>query len=189
MRVPFNLLTFPLLFLLVVMMMPAKGGAETDTLKPGYGEYEIKAAFIYNFPRFVEWPNGGDNNENERDAPAICILGEDPFEGAMESIQGRLIEGRKMTVSRVRSIKKAADCPILFISSSEKERIGEIIKAIGGSGILTIGDTEGFSRQGVIINFYTEQNKVRFEINIAAARRAGITLSSKLLKLARITYK
>jgi len=101
-------------------------------------------------------------------------------------MQGKQVRGRTININRINSVKSLMNCHILFISSSEKGYIQEIIRSIKGLNILTIGDTKGFARQGVVINFYTEEQKVRFEINLDAAKRANLTISSRLLSLSKI---
>ncbi len=146
-------------------------------------EYQVKAAFLYNFVKFIDLPAG-----SFRDSPKmmLCIIGKDPFESNIELIQGKLVKNRELTVRHIKTVQEAGDCQILYISQSEKGNITQILKGVGGQGIITIGDTEGFSEQGVIINLFLEQDMVRFEININAARKANIQISSKLLKLAKI---
>ncbi len=149
------------------------------------GEYEVKAAFLYNFLPFVEWPpSSGGAIKPLR----VCVLGEPPVGSAFDELNGQEVTGRKLETAHLASINDLGGCDVLFIGSSEQRNIPRILKALQGSSILSIGDTAGFARQGVIINFYFEQKKVRFEINAAAARKAGLTISSKLLKLAGSVY-
>lgn len=143
------------------------------------GEYKVKAAFLLNFAKFINWPPGSDEM-------SLCILGEDPFDGDIDIIQGKPVKGRALAVKRIKTVQEARDCKILFISSAVKTSMMHTVAALKGIHVLTVGDTEGFAQQGVIINFYLEDEKVRFEINIEAAKHAGIQISSNLLKLARI---
>jgi hypothetical protein len=148
------------------------------------GEYEVKAAFLYNFTKFVEWPT-----ESLADTDAtvnICVFGEDPYGTALNSIQGETIRDKKLAIKRLKSLQQVKNCHILFISESEEERLTRILKSLKGLHILTVGDTEGFAQKGVIINFYMEQRKVRFEVNVDAVRRSGLKISSRLLNLSRI---
>ncbi len=147
---------------------------------PKPSEYEVKAAFIYNFAKFVEWPADIDKTVT------LCILGDSPFGAAIEAIHGKPVGEKNMAVTRVKSDQQLKDCQILFISNSEKTRISQVLKNIGNSNVLTIGDTEGFGHQGVIINFYIEQDKVRFEINLESSIRANLKISSKLIKLGKL---
>lgn len=143
-------------------------------------EYEVKAAFIHNIAKFVEWP------AHSADTLKLCVIGQDPFAGALDALQGKTIGDRLWDVSFVRHNSGLSRCDVLFIASSEKNNLGRILENIQGRAVLTISDTEGYAEQGVMVNFYLEQNRVRFEINNEAARRAGFKIGSQLLKLARI---
>ena len=147
-------------------------------------EYQAKAAFIYNFLQFVDWP--AKPIKAPEPALNLCILGVDPFGGAFETYQGETVLGRKLFIRQIHTIHELKDCQALFICPSEKGRAAQIAKQVVSQGILTIGDSDGLAYQGVMINFYLDRSKVRFEINIDAARRAGLTISSYLLRLARI---
>lgn len=148
--------------------------------QPRPAEYEVKAAFIYNLAKFIEWPP--DKNTNLK----LCILGEDPFGSSIKAVNGKQVGDKTVIVSNIKSIGQSKNCQILFISNSEKENLPQIVDAIKNSSILTIGDTEGFAKHGVIFNFYLEQDKVRFEINPEASNKARLKISSKILKLGRI---
>jgi hypothetical protein len=151
---------------------------------PKFEEYEVKAAFIYNFIKFIEWP---DELTKKQSSPLnIYVLGHNPFGEALAAIQGTQVRGRTINVNRTNSVKGLTDCHILFISSSETWHIPEILRSIKNLNILTIGDTAGFAGKGIIINFYTEEEKVRFEINLDAAKQANLTISSRLLTLSRV---
>jgi hypothetical protein len=148
------------------------------------GEYQVKAAFIYHFMKFVEWP---DKIVSHSSSPFnICILGEDPFGNSFKLLRGETVSDSNLMIKRFRTIQNLDECKIVFIGRSDAERLPQILKILKGLNVLTIGDTEGFARQGVIINFHMEENKVRFNINIDAARRSGLKISSKLLSLATI---
>ena len=143
-------------------------------------EYLIKAAFLYNFARFTQWPDSAFAADGLR----ICVLGDDPFGAALDSIAGKTIRGREVRVERVTDDAAAQRCQVLFVSASEGGRLAEVIGAIEGLPILTIADMPDFATSGGIINLKTVENKIRFEINITAAERAGLRFSSKVLKLA-----
>jgi len=175
-RIIFNLLT--LIVVIVFSMLNVHA-------QPLFSEYEVKAAFLYNFVKFVEWPDESFSNATM----IIGILGEDPFGTAIDTIQGKTVKGKKLLIKRFKHIKDIENCHILFISSSEKKHLSRIVEALSGLSILTVGDTEGAAQRGVIINFYIRQKKVRFEINVEAARRAKLKISSKMLKLAKIVHE
>lgn len=152
--------------------------------QPQPGEYEVKAAFLYNFLPFVEWPATGKRSDTLR----LCVMAEPPALNAFSELNGQIAAGRKIDVVRLAPGDGLGPCHILFIGPRAERDLPRIMKSPEGSGVLTVGDTAGFARQGVIINFYLQNKKVRFEINAAAARRAGITISSRLLKLAGSVY-
>jgi hypothetical protein len=146
------------------------------------GEYQVKAAFLYNFINFVEWPPESFTDPSLN----ICIVGEDPFGGAFDIMRNETIRGKKLVVKHCRISDELKSCNIVFIPASEKKHIGSILRFIGTANVLTVSDTEEPVRQGVIIGFFIEDSKVRFAINNDTARRAGLKLSAKLLKLAKI---
>ena len=148
-------------------------------------EYDVKAAFVYNFLPFVEWPTAAFAGSQ---ALRMCVVGDHALGTAFDGLAGQEVMGRKLIVTHDASIEGVGRCHILFIGRSEDKRLSEIMGIVKGTGALTIGDGEGFAKRGVIINFYLEQKKVRFEINAAAARQAGISISAKLMKLAGAVY-
>jgi hypothetical protein len=147
-------------------------------------EYQVKAAVIFKFTRFVEWPETVFSATNT--PLVIGVTGENPFGPELErAVKGKDVNGHPFLVKEIKSITDAKFCQILFISTSEKRRLAEIISAVGTLPVLTIGEMDRFTSAGGIINLVIEDNKVRFEINDAAARRAGLRISSKLLSLAK----
>jgi len=154
--------------------------AEPPTLQ----EYHVKAAFLYNFPNFIQWPEEVFSNKT---SPIVLgILGRDPFGEALEAAEGKTVSGRNLTIRRFNKIEDLEFSHILFISESEVKDMSEILEALNFSGVLTVGDTDGFAQSGGIINFIQKDNKIRFEINVSAADAAGLSISSKLLNLANI---
>ena len=154
-------------------------------------EYLIKAGFIYNFAKLVEWPTTAFA---QAESPIVIgILGDDPFGATLDRIVAdKKINGRGFAVKRLKwtkELKDLRDCNILFVSSSEKEHMDGVVDAIKWLPILTIGDVPGFARRGGIMNFTLEDNKIRFEVNVEAAKRADLTISSRLLTLARIVQQ
>jgi hypothetical protein len=147
-------------------------------------EYQVKAAFLYNFLKFVEWPEGRSPVSDA--AIPLCILGNDPFGNIMDDFKDKQVAGKKVVISQIRSASGIRDCQALFISGSEKVDVEAIAELASGLQILTIGDTERFAQKGVIINMYMDNNKVRFEINIDASKKAGLRIDSRLLNLATI---
>jgi hypothetical protein len=147
-------------------------------------EYQIKAAFLYNFAKFVEWPAGLFVDDN---SPIIlCVIGYDPFGEALDVMREKTIGRRNILIKRVMDIEDLEECHILFISSSERRNLSQILRIIRNKSVLTVGDTKGFACSGVIINIASEENRLGFEINVDAAQRAHLKLSSKILKLGKI---
>lgn len=174
-------------FKIFLIMMFTIGFLSQPVLNAGSSqpsEYQIKAAFLYNFANFVEWPESAFSAEN---SPIVLgVLGKDPFGRILKAAEGKKIQGRKLTIKRFDAFADLEFCHILFICSSEKEEIKKIIAKIDRSGVLTVGDTDGFTENGGIINFFKADNKVRFEINMDSAKAGNLVISSKLLSLARI---
>ncbi len=142
-------------------------------------EHKVKAAFLFNFAKFIEWPS-------DAGALNLCILGEDHFGRAVDDIEGKAAAGKKISVIRIKTVHDIKQCHMLFISASENERLAGILTAARGLNILTVGDTTGYAELGVIVNFFRDQSNIRFEINKDAAERSGLKISSKLFGLARI---
>jgi len=187
-----------------------------DTSKsPEEIEYGIKAAFIYNFMKFVEWPadkkTAQDQEQGQLAPMVIGILGDNPFGEAFDPIldkrigergiqlvhiqgyqaflnknrnrQNALTDYQKMNQSLIRQ------CDILFICTSEKENIKQLLSMTNNAAVLTVSDLPGFAEKGGIVGFVKEKNKVRFEINLKEATRSNIKVRSQLLSLARKIYK
>lgn len=145
-------------------------------------EYEVKAAYLYNFGKFIEWPA---KVSVAGDPFTICVLGQDPFGASLNAtIASETINGRSVVVKRIPRPQEAVSCRILFISSSEESRLKEILATLEQTSALTVSDMPQFTRRGGMIQFVVESNRVRFEVNLTSAERAGLTLSSQLLKVA-----
>ena len=168
----------PLLVALAVF--PALRAADNSSLT----EYQIKAAFLYNFGKFVEWPTNAFQNEA---SPLILgILGDDPFGPDLErTIAGKKVNDRAIVMKRFKDGTPSEFCHILLISRSERRRLPQIISGLKGLPTLTVGDEiDGFCQQGGIINLTLEGKKVRFQMNGLSAQRMGLKISSKLQRLA-----
>jgi hypothetical protein len=146
-------------------------------------EYDLKAVFLFNFAQFVEWPA---NAFAEAKAPVIIgVLGDDPFGKSLDDVvAGEIVRNRPLTVRRYRSVEEIDRCHILFISPSESNRLDRIMAALAHRSILTVGDTKDFTSQAGVIGFELWQRRLRLRINVAAAKAAGLTISSKLLRQA-----
>lgn len=145
-------------------------------------EYEVKAAFILNFVRFVEWP---DDAFGDGGSLVVGIVGDDPFRGALDQLSGNTVDGRRLVVRQLRSTDNLRACQILFVSSSERNRLGKIMESVRGASVLTIGEVPQFNQVGGVIRFIVQDNKVRFEINTTAAVQARLRISSKLQALSK----
>jgi hypothetical protein len=150
-------------------------------------EYEVKAAYLYNFGRFVEWPDKAASSGG--DSFSICVLGEDPFGRILGALAGQTIGGKQVVAKRISKPLDASNCRIVFISLSEEKQLNDTLMTLGKAGVLTVSDMPQFSQRGGMIQFVLEGNKVRFEINLTAAENAGLMLSSELLKVATAVRK
>jgi hypothetical protein len=152
---------------------------------PPVDEYQVKAAFIYNFAKFVQWPP--EAFQGRSDPITICLMGQDPFGRLLEdTVANRVIEDRPLIVRHLANITQVAGCQILFISSGDDKRPLVSLAAIKTPGVLTIGDSGVSGAEGAIINFRLEGSKVRFDINMDAADREKLRISSRLLSVAHI---
>ena len=172
---------FASILILLLIMSAASIPVQGEERK--LGEYEVKAVFLYNLAKFIEWPEKSLDNSSTL---TVYILGDDPFGANLDAIKGKLIKGKTVVVKQIASPTALKNAGVLFISSSEQEQLQDILKGVSGKPILTVGDTESFASRGVMVNFYIENNKIRFEINREAARLAGLKISSNLLKMGKI---
>ena len=179
------LLTARSLLAAFALAWAASAGAQSDASVPAASptEYEVKAAFLYNFARFVEWPA-----EALRAEPfVITILGRDPFGSVLdETVSGKTVAGRPIQVRRATRVEEVHDAHIVFVSASEGANMSAILKALEKPGLLTVGEVDGFAERGGAINFTMHSRRVRFEINPVRAEQAHLKMSSHLLKLATL---
>jgi YfiR/HmsC-like len=155
---------------------------------PVADEYQVKAAFLYNFAKFVEWPPGAFRSA--QDPITICLLGQNPFDDSLkEAVRGKTVEGRTFVVRQAFDAQQAIGCQILFVNSAERKRFQPMLDALKANGVLTVGESPGFAAEGGVVNFKLASGKVRLEINVDAAERAKLRVSSKLLSLAEIIKK
>jgi hypothetical protein len=169
--------------LAALMLLSATGRAEVPDA-PRSPEYVIKAAYLYNFAMFVEWPQDAFANA---EAPLVIgVLGADPFGGALERIvEGKRINKRRIVIQRVQSVQEARRCQILFVSVDDDPRVPELTGRLEGASVLLVGESETMIGRGGSISFNVRDNKVGYDVNLDAARKARLTISSKLLNLAR----
>ena len=148
-------------------------------------EYQLKAAFLYNFAKFVEWPPPAFGGQ--ADPITICIVGQNPFGHTLEdAVVGKQVGGRPFLVREMADAHTANGCQIAFISASERKHLRAVLDTLRPCNALTVGDTAGFAAQGGVINLKLEGSTVRLEVNVAAAAEKNIHISSKLLGLAQI---
>jgi hypothetical protein len=153
--------------------------------KPDLTEYQVKAAFLFNFVKFVEWPAASFRCADE--PLVIGMVGEDPFGDDLDRIlRNKSINDRPLKLKRFQSGQDPTGCHLVFISRSEKARLPEIMRALKGSNVLLVSELEGFLELGGMIRFYLDSSKVRFEINPRSAESAGLKMSSKLLGVAKV---
>ena len=172
--------------LLLLMVLPFTTASGPLRANDRALEYRVKAEFLYNFARFVEWPEG--SQDQDREAVVIGILGEDPFGPTLESIiHGKNVGGKRLRVKRMEHLaEETGGCHLLFISRSQTQHLAEILRRVQGRSVLTVGDSEGSARRGTVSGFLIEDETVPFEVNLQAAERAGIKINSRLLRSARI---
>jgi len=169
---------------LALVVLCLASGIGVSAQRPTFDEREVKAVFLFNFVQFVEWPASAFANA---DTPVLIgVLGDDPFGAALdEAVRGEVVRGRQLMVARFRRVEDVKNCHVLFISPSESASYGRILAALQGQATLTVGETAGFTTHGMI-RFVTDGNRVRLEVNVGAVNAAGLTVSSNLLRAARI---
>ncbi|MHC4758279.1 MAG: YfiR family protein [Planctomycetota bacterium] len=184
-------------YILLVIILFAAVCVVTDghATERKVSEYEVKAAYIYKFLQFIDWPEKDKKNTTKEDCITIGVFNEKMHEATSKVIQGKTIKKnggqpksiaiKHITIKDTAEIEQLKLCQVLFLNSDDKGHVEEILNCLKGRSVLTIGEMEGFLERGGIINLLTEDNKVRFEINKAAAESAGIIIRSKLLRLAK----
>ena len=159
------------------------GGLDLSAQTGPARQYQVKAVFLFNFAQFVDWP---PRAFPEPQTPLIIgVLGDDPFGTYLdETVRGEKANDRPLVVQRYRRLGEIKICHVLFISRSETDRLEPILGSLKGRPILTVGDSEDFALHGGMIQFITEKNKIRMQINLEVVKAAGLTVSSKLLRVA-----
>ncbi|HTM03845.1 MAG TPA: YfiR family protein [Vicinamibacterales bacterium] len=166
----------------VAAVFAAISVAGADAQSPRRSEYEVKAAYLFTFARFVEWTPRPSRDDSSF---TICILGADPFGATLDmTLSEAVIRGRRVGARRISEPDAAAGCHIVFVSTSEDRRMADLVPLLAGAGVLTVSDMPKFTERGGMIQFVTAANRVRFEINLQSARQAGLMMSSELLRVA-----
>jgi len=165
-----------ILFLLG-MLCPSAPAAE------GIGEGDVKAAFVFNFIKFVKWPASAFRSPE--DPIVLSVLGNDPTAASLASLDGKRTSGRRLIVRNVPDLTALERCHVLFIGASEKAELAPVLGAVQRWPALTVADFEGFAGRGGTIGFIRQENRVGFEINEESARKAGLKVNAKLLYLGK----
>ena len=148
-------------------------------------EYQVKAAFLYNFAKFVQWPPGAFTSSSE--PIAICIIGRNLFGSTLgDMVENKTVGGRPLAVRRLPDTQHAGKCQILFVGASEGKRVPALLEPLKGASILTVGETRDFTAMGGVMSFKLDGTHVRIQVCLGAAERAQLQISSKLLSLAEI---
>lgn len=167
--------------LVVALGLVATAALNAQNPKPT--DYDVKAAYLYNFGRFVEWPEKVAATQSN--SFTVCVLGQDPFGRSLDAtLSGETIGGRSIVAKRIFSEEELGNCQILFLSPTDDSRLNRIIAGLDKKAVLTVSDMPQFVKRGGMIQFVLEGKKVRFEVNLTATQHAGLTLSSELLKVA-----
>ena len=170
------------LLLLWLFVSNAQASGQTPT------EYQVKAAYLYNFAKFVEWPTSGTAQATS--PLALCVLDDKQFEATLrEVVSGKSIGSHPVTVIPVGEAGQARDCRVLFISFSHRRETSRVLEELGNASVLTVGEMDGFVQAGGMINFVLDDNHVHFQVNEKAATRAGLRVSSRLLNIAKLVVR
>jgi len=149
-------------------------------------EHRVQAVFLFNFAQFVDWPESVF--QGPKDSLVVGVLGEDPFENFLdEVVKGESVREHPIVVKRYKRLEDIGECHVLFIGAREADHLDGMVSSLKNRKILTVGESRDFLAQGGMIRFVEEAGKVRFKINLEAAQEAGLSVSSKLLKVAQVT--
>jgi len=175
-----------LLFIVLVSSLASPAALGSAQLSAPTG-YEVKTAFLFNFAKFIDWPPSSFTGPQ---SPfTICVLGQDPFGNVLDdTLLGKIIGARPLVIRHLTDKVEARHCQMVFVSTSEREHLTEIFASFQGANVLLVGETDGFAESGGTIEFTSEDNHVRFTINLDAVDRSGLKFSSKLLALAKIVH-
>ncbi len=169
------------LLLAATLLLPLRSAVPQPSLQ----EYALKSVFLFNFCRFIEWP---ENAFASRDEPiTIGVIGEDPFGPMLEdAVKGETLRGRSIRIEHYRRPSEIKRCHVLFVAGSDGGRVDEILRAVAGQSVVTVGETESFLERGGMIALTAERNRVRLSINPSRLRAENLVASSKLLRVAEI---
>jgi len=172
-------------FAMVIVSVLLLAGPDHAAQTPALSERQVKALFLFNFAKYVDWPASAFSNSTA--AIVIDVVGEDGLSEEFKQVTGdKTVNGRRVVVKQVEGTMDVKDCQILFICASEKAHLQEILEAVKNSAVLTVGESDQFLTMEGMINFTKKENKIHLEINLAPAQRANLKLSSKLLTVADV---
>ena len=174
---------------MIVTLVLALSTAAAGEQKPRMEEYELKAIFLSNFLKYVEWPDSAF--ADEQSPIVVGIQGDDPFGSSLDELVTKLqpIVGRRVVTAPYDSEQPAESFHVLFVTESERKQTKKMLGGVCGRPVLTVGEQRGFAEDGGVINFVTDRNRIRFEVNLRCAEAGGLSLSAQLLKLARRVYE
>jgi hypothetical protein len=169
----------------LALLLCAAGFTGAAAQSPGPTEYQVKAAFLFNFIKFVDWPVAAFSDSH---APFVVgVLGEDPFGSSLNLIvSGQLVRGRRITIRKYHFGDDLRPCHVLFVSASEQPRVAQVLASLQGASVLTVSDMPAFAGAGGVVQLFTQEDRVRFLVNASAAARANLQVSAKLLALAHV---
>jgi hypothetical protein len=174
-------------FLHLTGLLLLAGASSPARAQGSFDEYQVKAAFLYHFAKFVEWP--ADSFRDAHEPITVCVVGYDPSEGLFEAtVRDKSVGGRPLRVRMAKSPQALEGCRLVFVPSSERKRWAKMKESAPRAAVLTVGEGSDFVQQEGIIGLTLEENRVRFEINLEAAERARLKVSSKLLALAKVVH-
>jgi|SRR5450631_16647 hypothetical protein len=180
---PPQLRTLAAILLACSLAMPMSADADEDR-----AAYQVKAAFLYNFAKFVEWP--AETFKNAGAPIHLCVLGTTPLSWMLEeTVRNKNVDGRALSVRGFSTVNLAADCQILFVSASEQKHLRAILESTKSSDVLTVGETNSFVDEGGVVGFNLDHGRIHFDINLQAAQLQRLRISSKLLSLATSVKK
>lgn len=168
---------FGLIFLITLYSPFSSQAGETS-------ENEVKAAYLFNFAKFVEWPERAFASKTS--PIVLCILGDDPFGEALASLEMKKIKGRSITVSRANNKEQVKPCHMLYVSDSEKKELSDVLSKSDNKPCLTVSSIDNFASKGGMIGFVRKGKNIRFEVNLDKIKRVELSVSSRLLNLAQI---
>ena len=174
--------TVPIVFFILLLLILPLTSVLSLAQQAHPTESQVKAAYLYNFGKFVRWESDRMSSRGSFD---VCVLGKDPFGGDLDStVAGESIDGKRITVRRVAKVQDAGSCSILFVSSSEERPLSSVLTSAQPLSVLTVSDMPHFAEKGGMIGFVKQEDRIRFEVNRKAAEQSHLVLSSELLKVA-----